>query len=293
MNIGLIDVDSHNFPNLALMKISAYHKSKGDNVEMCFGLKKYDKVYMSKVFTFTKDYNEYVLADKIIKGGTGYNLTTELSIEIENMFPDYSLYNIKDTAYGYLTRGCPRGCKFCIVKDKEGQQSIKVADLKNFWNGQKNIEIMDPNILACKDWKNLLNQLIDSNAYVNLNQGIDIRLMTEEKQKMLNQIKTKRLHFAWDNINDINTFEMLKKFRKGFNLSDRQLLVYCLVNFNSTFEQDLDRVYKLKDNGYDPYIMIYDKFNAPKKTRCLQRWVNNKIIFNAVPKFEDYDRKQG
>jgi hypothetical protein len=291
MQIGLIDVDSHNFPNLALMKISAYHKLKGDNVEMCFGLKKYYKVYMSKVFTFTKDYNEYMMADEIIKGGTGYNLISKLPIEIENMFPDYALYNIKDTAYGYLTRGCPRGCNFCIVKDKEGQQSIKVADLKSFWNGQKNIEIMDPNILACKDWKNLLNQLIDSNAYVNLNQGIDIRLMTEEKQKMLNQIKTKRLHFAWDNINDINTFEMLKKFRKGFNLSDRQLLVYCLVNFNSTFEQDLDRVYKLKDNGYDPYIMIYDKVNAPKKIKQMARWVNNKILFRSISNFKDYPQK--
>lgn len=291
MQIGLIDVDSHNSPNLALMKISAYHKLKGDNVEMCFGLKKYDKVYMSKVFTFTKDYNEYIMADEIIKGGTGYNLTSKLPIEIENMFPDYSLYNIKDTAYGYLTRGCPRGCKFCIVKDKEGQQSIKVSDLKNFWNGQKNIEIMDPNLLACSDWENLLNQLINSNAYVNLNQGIDIRLMTKEKQKMLNQIKTKRLHFAWDNVNDINTFEMLKKYRKGFNLSDRQLLVYCLVNFNSTFEQDLDRVYKLRNNGYDPYIMIYDKFNAPKKIKQMARWVNNKILFRVIDDFKDYPQK--
>ena len=284
MKIGLLDIDGHNFPNLALMKISTYHKNKGDKVEMLFGLEHYDIVYMSKVFTFTPDYKEYIQADKIIKGGTGYDLESKLPDEIEKQFPDYSLYGITDTAYGYLTRGCPRGCKFCIVAKKEGQKSVKVADLNQFWNGQKEIKLLDPNILACKDWKDLLQQCIDSGVYVDFTQGLDIRLMTEEKHKMF--------HFAWDNADDTKTFELLKEYRKGFvNDRDDKLRVYVLTNFNSTFEQDLGRVYKLRDIGYDPYVMIYDKQNAPKKIRHLQRWCNSKYIFRTCKDFKNY--KQG
>lgn len=141
MNIGLIDVDGHNFPNLALMKISAYHKAKGDTVEWCLPLAHYDIVYQSKVFdeTYTKDIDWTPIADTIIKGGTGYGLDNTLPYEIEHMYPDYSIYPelTKDTAYGFLTRGCPRACDFCIVASKEGRRSIKVANLNEFWNGQK------------------------------------------------------------------------------------------------------------------------------------------------------------
>ena len=132
MKVELLDVDGHNFPNLALMKISSFHKNKGDEVEMFFGLNRYDKVYMAKVFTFTPDYGEVIMADEIVRGGTGYDLTSKLPQEIESQYPDYDLYGIKDIAYGYLTRGCPRGCNFCIVAEKEGAKSVKVADLKQF-----------------------------------------------------------------------------------------------------------------------------------------------------------------
>lgn len=161
MKIGLIDVDSHNFPNLALMKISAWHKKNGDSVEWWNGLKHYDRVYKAKVFddTYTKDNDFVIQADKVIKGGTGYGLSGELPYDIEHIYPDYELYGIDDTAYGFLTRGCPRHCSFCIVGDKEGLISHKVADLKEFWHGQHNIEIMDANLLACKDKHNLLSQL--------------------------------------------------------------------------------------------------------------------------------------
>lgn len=209
MNIGLIDVDGHNFPNLALMKISAWHKAQGDEVEWFFGFSEYDKVYMSKVFTFTEDFHQCINAKEVIKGGTGYGLENKLSQEIENMYPDYSLYRINDVAYGFLTRGCPRGCDFCIVKDKEGQCSKKVADLKSFWSGQKEIKLLDPNLMACKDWKELLCQLIDSKAWIDFTQGIDIRLMTKEKVEMINKLKVKMLHFAWDNY-EFNTYEKLK-----------------------------------------------------------------------------------
>ena len=148
MKIGLIDVDGHNYPNLPLMKISAWHKKQGDTVEWYDtwnGLfSPYDVVYMSKVFSFTEDYSQPVYAESVIKGGSGYCISLvdgkevfdkskdkELPYEIEHIYPDYSLYpDFKDTAYGFLTRGCPRGCDFCHVKAKEGLISHKVADLK-------------------------------------------------------------------------------------------------------------------------------------------------------------------
>ena len=231
MKIGLIDVDGHNFPNIALMKLAAYHKRQGDTVEWYDPMfsDDMDIVYMAKVFSFTEDYQYPIRAKQIIKGGSGYCITTTesgieiydkskdkpLPHEVEHSFPDYSIYGITDTAYGYLSRGCPRGCDFCHVEAKEGRRAYKVADLSEFWNGQKNIVLLDPNITACREWRDLFQQLIDSNAWVDFSQGLDIRLMTEEKAELLKQIKVKRVHFAWDRYEDkekiVPQFEMFKK----------------------------------------------------------------------------------
>ena len=289
MRIGLVDVDGHNFPNLALMKLATYHKQRGDEVEWAFPLLPYDRVYMAKVFTFTQDDITAYQTDDIVRGGTGYDLQSKLPADVENCYPDYSIYGITDTAYGYLTRGCPRGCRFCIVAEKEGKQSKKVANLENFWRGQKYIKLLDPNLLACPDWKELMQQLIDSKAWVDFTQGLDIRLMTAEKADMIQQCKKKMLHFAWDNPEDELTFEKLKEYRKAFSLPDDKCKVYVLTNFNSTHEQDLERVYRLRDIGYDPFVMVYEKWNAPKETRRLQRWCNNKVIFRAEPDFAKYN----
>lgn len=289
MKIGLIDVDGHNFPNLALMKLSAWHKSKGDDVELYFPMYQYDKVYMSKVFTFTPDFETVINAKEIVKGGTGYGLDNNLPEEVETMFPDYSLYGITDTAYGFLTRGCPRGCDFCIVGEKEGLRSYKVADLKDFWHGQKHIKLLDPNLLAYKNCNDLLHQLLDSKAWIDITQGLDIRLMTEEKAELINQLKVKMLHFAWDNY-EFKTYEKLKQYRPYFKHDFRKLRVYVLVNFNTTIEQDLDRIYKLLELKYDPYIMIYEKWKAPRKIKQMARWINNKYILRSgtANTFEEY-----
>ncbi|MCG3600276.1 radical SAM protein [Clostridioides difficile] len=287
MKIGLIDVDGHNFPNLALMKISAYHKKIGDKVEFVNFFEKYDKVYKTKVFTFSDDDYTVINAKEVVQGGTGYNLQNKLPSKIEFMYPDYDLYDIKNVAYGYLTRGCPRKCSFCIVSEKEGSKSYKVANLNQFWKGQKEIKLLDPNILACSKWEELLKQLIDSKAWVDFTQGLDIRLMTEKKAEMINRIKIKRIHFAWDNY-EFNTYDKLKEFRGKLNFKKQKLGVYVLTNFNTTFEQDLERIYKLKELEYDPYVMIFEKWKCHHEYRRLQRWVNNKIIFRSVDKFEDY-----
>lgn len=291
MKIGLIDVDGHNFPNLPLMKISAYHKSLGDSVEWVNLFEHYDKVYQSKVFTFTPDFEYCVNADEIQLGGTGYDLKNKLLPCIENQCPDYSLYPEYSEAYGFLTRGCPRGCPFCIVAQKEGRKSIQVADLDNFYRGQKVIKLLDPNITACADRERLFEQLIESGAWVDFTQGLDIRLV-EGVEKLLSQIKVKMLHFAWDNPEQDLT-KYFQNFKSKTDFDMRRLKVYVLTNFDSTHKQDLYRIYKLREMGYDPYIMIYEKETAPRKTRLLQRWVNNKFIFHSVERFEDYDPKKG
>lgn len=300
MKIGLIDVDQHNmrrpkYPNLALMKLSAWHKAQGDEVEWWWGFTHYDRVYMSRVFddTYVKDVPEPPNADEIVKGGTGYSLHGELPDKIEHMYPDYSLYPslTKDTAYGFLTRGCPRGCHFCIVADKEGRRSSKVADLDEWWNGQKNIVLMDPNLLAYKHHMGLLSQLIDSGAWVDVNQGFDARLLNEKNIEAINSIKLKNIHFAWDYMKEEKpVLRGLKLYRE---LATRKVhgsfgTVYVLTNYDTTMEENLYRIYTLRDLGYEPYVMIYDKPNAPKETRRLQRWVNGRGIMKKCPRFEDY-----
>lgn len=289
MNIGLIDVDSHNFPNLALMKISAYHKGRGDSVEWWNGLKHYDIVYKSKVFdsTYSEDIDYCINADKVVKGGTGYDLKKCLPNKVEHTFPDYSLYGIKGKAYGHLTRGCPRRCPYCIVSEKEGNVHT-VADLDEFWNGQKEIVLMDSNITASPDCERLFNKLIDSKATINFEGGLDIRLMDEYRCQQLNKIKTSMIHFAWDNY-EFETYKRLKQMRHIFDTRDNELRVYVLTNFNTTIEQDLERIYALREIGYDPFVMIYDKPNAPDEIRKIQRWCNNKFIFRSCPWHWNYE----
>lgn len=291
MNIGLVDVDNHNFPNIALMKLSAYHKSRGDNVEWANALfGEYDIVYQAKVFSFTQDDNTAYNTKQLIRGGTGYDLKSVLPADVEHTYPDYSLYGITDTAYGYLSRGCPRGCPFCIVKDKEGLAlaSVKVADLSEWWHGQKNINLLDPNITACKDWENLFTQLLESKSWIDFNQGLDIRLMTDSKAEMISKMKVKMIHFAWDNYDDKITPKLLERFAPYWNMDWRRRRVYVLTNFGSTIEQDLERIYTIRSLGYDAYVMIYDKQNAPREIRRMQRWCNNKYIFRKCDRFEDY-----
>lgn len=306
MKIGLVDVDGHNFPNLPLMKLSAWHKKQGDEVQwyqpMFSG--HLDRVYLSKVFSFTPDYEYHIDADEVIKGGSGYCIELKdgkeifhnqydkwLPPEIEHIYPDYSIYPelTENTAYGFMSRGCPRGCSFCHVKDKEGQKSYKVADLEEFWNGQKNIVLLDPNTIACREWKDILQQLIDSGAWVDFSQGVDIRLMNEEKAEMFKQIRIKNIHFAWDRYEDKEKIlPKLQQFKEITNWDKRRMTVYVLTNYDTTTEQDLERIYTLRDMGYWPYVMVYGKEHASDQKKKIQRWVNFRAVFEKTPKYDDY-----
>lgn len=330
MKVGLIDVDGHHYPNIPLMKISAWHKDMGDQVEWWWGFGQYDRVYMSKVFdeSYTQDHPEPINTAEIVKGGTGYyrrcrdgsaevytgewlNIGVEetyrsetslyqehLPDKIEHMMPDYSLYQIltKDTAYGFLTRGCPNNCPFCGVSPKEGRCSVKVANLSEWWSGQRYIVLCDPNLLACRDHMDLLRQLEESRAWIDINQGLDARLLTLENIAAIKRLRIKDIHFAWD------LMKNSKRILKGLNLWKRYGrkdshgswgTVYVLTNFDTTMAENLYRIYTLQKMGFDPYVMIYDKPNAPYEIRLLQRWCNNKLIFKSCPRFEDYDPSKG
>lgn len=309
MRIGLIDVDGHNFPNIPLMKISAWHKAQGDHVEwydVWAGLvEEYDKVYMSKVFSFTLDFDLPIYAKEIDKGGSGYCIQLvdgkeiydaskdkTLPYKIEHIYPDYYLYPelTKDTAYGFLTRGCPRGCDFCHVKSKEGLCSTKVADLSEFWRDQKNIVLCDANILACKDHIELLQQLADSKAVVEFNQGLDIRLLNDRNLELLKAIKLKSIHFAFDRWEDKDIIEpRLRKFASEteYDKNKGNVMVYILCNFNTTIEQDIYRIQLCRELNFSPFPMIYDKEHCNPIYKKLQRWCNN-FIFWSTPTFDDY-----
>lgn len=312
MNIGLVDVDSHNFPNIPIMKISAWHKGKNDNVEFAAAGKKYDKVYMSKVFTESKEL-EGITAETIIRGGSGYDLENKLPEEIEHMYPDYALYPqlTYDKAYGMLTRGCPR-CNhgFCITPKKDGCKSKKVADLEEFWRGQKKIVLLDQNILACPDRIDLLNQLKKSKTEIEFNGGVDVRYINDEVIEALKGIKVKDYHFAWDDPKEDLRQQFWKMKESGLKNPDR-VGVYVLTNYWSTTKEDLYRVYTLREMGFVPYVMVFDKQKfvdqngkwikgiekkyTPeqlihfKTCQHMQRWSTTRAIIKQCPDFEKYE----
>lgn len=308
--IGLIDVDGHHFPNLALMRISSWHKSQGDAVEWWWSdFTHYDIVYMSKVFSsaYSPDVPEPMNADKVIKGGTGYcislgddgkehfdqSMNENLPPEIEGCFPDYSIYPEFKYAVSMTSRGCSRQCPFCHVAAKEGCVSTKVANVSDFWNGQKEIKVLDPNITACRDKRDLMAQYRETGAWIDFTQGLDIRVINEADIDDLNHMKIKMLHFAWDNPKD-DLAERFRQFSERTRIKDyRKKTVYVLTNYNSTMEENLYRIYTLRDLDYSPYVMIYNKPSAPREIRLLQRWCNNKFIFRSEPDFNKYDPRKG
>lgn len=307
MKVGLIDVDGHNFPNLALMRLSAYHKGRGDEVGWyeppLYGTW-YDVVYMSKIFSdaYTAGIDEPMNADKVVKGGTGYCISLDangrevfdkgkdvlLPPEVEKCFPDYSIYPQYGYAVAMTSRGCPRGCGFCHVAAKEGRCSVKVADVSDFWTpelGKDEIRVLDPNLTACREKRGLMRQYKETGAMIDFTQGLDIRLIDEYDIEDLNEMRLRSIHFAWDNAKE-DLEGRFREFAKGFRRKWNGM-VYVLTNYNSTMEENLHRIYTLRDLGYTPFVMVYNRPSATKEILDLQFWCNSKLIFKGC-KFEDF-----
>ena len=282
MQIGLIDIDGK-MPILPLMKIKRFY---GKDAEWYFGLKQYDKVYISKLFNFSKDLEYCINAKQVIKGGTGYDIKSKLPDEIEKCQPDYSIYPNCDYSIQFFSRGCIRNCPFCVVREKEGYICpVEPMDLNP--NGT-HIEIFDNNFFANPKWKTAIDYLIDKKQKVNFH-GVDVRIMTEEQAYWLNQLKHhKQIHIAWDNPKD-NILPRIQEMIK--HIKPYKIMCYVLIGYWSTHEEDIYRIEKLKELKIDPFVMPYDKKDIRQKR--LARWVNNKIIFNKCDKFEDYDEKLG
>lgn len=253
-----------------------------------------------------KTYLIHLIVEKLSGGGSGYCISlgedgkehfdqsknNPLPPEMERMFPDYSIYPKFDFAISLTSRGCPRGCSFCHVAAKEGRCAKKVANVSDFWNpslGKDEIRILDPNITACKEKRDLMRQYKETGAILDFTQGLDIRLLNDDDIADINEMRLRTLHFAWDNPKD-DLEEKFRNFAKGFRRKSNIGMVYCLTNFNSTMEENLYRIETLASLGYDPYVMVYDKPHAPKEIRQLQRWCNNKFIFKKCPNFDDYKK---
>lgn len=280
MRIGLYDIDSK-YPNLALMKLSAWHKNLGDSVEWYKPYYSYDRIYASKIFTDSKA--EFIL-DGMMVGGSGWDLDIELPEYVEHAYPDYDLYGI-DYAMGFLTRGCIRKCGFCIVPRKEGYIR-KNADLSEFCRDQEKVMLLDNNILAYGKYLELLEELADSEKRIDFNQGLDIRLINEENAGLLRKIKRWkgiRLRFALDDPELIKTVDRKIKILNDVGISNGIMQFYVLVGYNTTTEEDLKRIKFLEDWGISAFAMPYEKTDY---TRKFARWVNR--YFYKYESFEKY-----
>jgi hypothetical protein len=288
MKIGLLDVDRGKFPNLALMKISSYHKSIGDSVEFATMFENYDILYKSKVFTFSPDDEYYYRADKIIEGGTGYNISSKLPEEIDKMIPDYDLYNCEH-AYGFLTRGCIRKCEWCLVPEKEGQLKAYM-DIDEFIGNKKTAVLMDNNVLASEHGIKQIEKIIDKKIKIDFNQGLDARLIDNAMAKLLSKVKwLKPLRMACDSQSMKEPIKKATELLRKNNCTPKNYFIYTLIK---DIAESLDRIMFLKDLNLDPYGQPYRDFkNNIEPTidqKNLARWVNHKAIFKSVA-WENYN----
>lgn len=290
MKIGLIDVDGHSrFPNLALMKISAWHKLMGDDVEWWIGLKKYDKVYMSKVFTFTPDMDSVILADEIIKGGTGYQIFEDLPYEIENTKPDYSLYPDCDYAIGFLTRGCIRSCSWCIVPKKEG--NIKPAatwkEIKR--NDSSKIVFLDNNVLASEHGLQQIDEMGGKRVWVDFNQGLDSRLIDHEIAALLSKLRWIRfVRISCDTHEMLPVIEQAVAYMMEAGIPKSRFWSYMLVK--DDLKEAEERALKLESMGVVPFAQPYRDYSDGEPDQAVKdfaRWVNNRAVFKTCD-FKDY-----
>lgn len=320
LRIGLVDVDGHAkkkkwgatiYPNIALCKIARWHKNHGDTVEWADAFFHYDILYMSKVFNFSPDDLTVYDADKIIKGGTGYNVESVLPFLIDSQQPDYSIYpNIpKDYAYGFLTRGCPNKCRWCVVPKKEGIIRPYMDVDQIAVDGRTKLVLMDNNFLAAGDYAHeQLDKIISKGYRVDFNQALDARLVTDEFAKKLAKVKwldKNRIRFGCD------TWAQVKECERAIDMIISygfrgEFFLYTMLNDN--FQECYDRIHywwdKLQDarerhagNWIYAYAQPYrdpysSRHQIPQWQKDMANWVNKKAHFVAHS-FEEFEPRKG
>lgn len=301
MNVALLAVDSiNNYPNLALMKISAYHKSIGDHVEWYNSFDSYDKLYMSKIFSFTPDYNYHInnVCGQIVKGGTGYDIHSRLPEDIDMMQPDYSMYpNIDNrTSYGFLTRGCPNCCKWCVVPQKEGNihPYMDIDDVT--MNGERPYAVlMDNNILACDYGLSQIEKIVSKRYHIDFNQALDARLVTPEIAVLLAKVRwIKRIRFGCDTSKQVEECERAIDLLRSAGYRG-EVFLYCIL---MDFEESFQRINHWHDQKKirlhaQPYRDPTQRHQIiPQWQKDMARWVDRKELFASCD-FKDFEPRIG
>ena len=319
MKIGLVDVDGHAkkkkwgatiYPNIALCKIARWHRNNGDEVEWALGYEHYDRIYMSKVFNFTPDDLNVYDADEIIRGGTGYDIKSVLPFMIDRQQPDYSIYpNIpSNMAYGFLTRGCPNKCSWCVVPRKEGK-IVPYMDVDQIAiEGRYKLVLMDNNFLAAGDYAHeQLDKILERGYRVDFNQALDARLVTDDFAKKLAKVKwldKNRIRFGCDTHAQIKECERAMDMIAGYGFKG-EFFLYTMLNEN--FQECYDRIHywwdKLQDARHNkkgnwiyayaqPYIDLDNPHRPiPQWQKDMAGWVNKKAHFVAHSFLEFQPRK--
>lgn len=294
-NIGLLAVDS-SYPNLALMKISSYHKDRGDTVDWYNPFDHYDKVYMAKVFGFTPDYRQYMTnCDQVEKGGTGYDITRNLPDDIDRTYPDYSIYGIEKEAYGFLTRGCPNKCKWCVVPAKEGNIT-PYMDIEEVAGDRRHVILMDNNILASEYGLRQIEKIVSMGLRIDFNQGLDARLITDDIARLLARVKwIKRIRFGCDTPGQIVEVERAARLidKHGFK---GEYFLYCIL---MDFKESFHRVnhWKGVSRRFVPHCQPYRDLNNPNQVipqwqKDMAHWADRKELYMSC-EFKDFTPRKG
>lgn len=296
IKIGISQLDGK-IPNLALMQITAFHEKKGHFVERYKGnlfAHEYDKIYFSKIFDFTET---PLIPKNATIGGTGVDFFNRLPKEIEKCKPSYSLYPDCNYHLGFSMKGCRFSCSFCCVPKKEGRPKINstIKDLLINPNGKDRLMLLDNDFFGGADWEQNLIDIIELKLRVCFVQGLNIRIITKEQARLLakckyrnSKFKQKYLTFAWDRFKDRRLIEKGIDFCVNAGIPTKEMQFFILIGYDTTEEEDYERVMKVAEWGAKPFVMPYDKNNAYQKR--FARWVNHRAIFNKVS-WEEYQEK--
>lgn len=307
MKIGLIDVDGQHrrrsakpYPNLALAKIAAYHKNLGDKVEWYNPLwGGYDRVYAAKIFNFSPDYDIPINAKEVVKGGTGYDIHSRLPEEIDRLQPDYSIYPHvgKKESYGFITRGCPNKCPWCVVPEKEGNiKPYMDIDEITLHGRRPNVTLMDNNILACPYGIEQLEKVADKGYCIDLNQGNSARLVTPRIAQIFASIRWYRgnIRFAADTLRQIEEIENAMQLIDGYSKHPRHYVVYTMIH--GDMESCYKRLVHFRSNPRvaicaQPFRNPHKENAIPQWQRDMARWANRHEFFKAIDFWDFVPRK--